>query len=83
MDSREFRTLDQQPWSLYEVWGGGGGHSESCWDALSLIMRAVFICSWRPGVVTPLGGAAASLVVCAVKSSLNTLVFGGGGGGGL
>lgn len=57
------------------VWGGN-----SCWGSLSLITRDVFVCSWCPGVVTPLGGPAASLVVSAVKSSPNTLMFRDGGG---
>lgn len=61
-------TVSAAVWGLLGVsgcvWGG------SCWGSLSLITRAVFVCSWCPGVVTPLGGAAASLVVSPVKSSL-------------
>lgn len=35
----------------------------SCRDSLSLIMRAVLVCSWRPGVVTPPGEAGRLLLL--------------------
>lgn len=57
-------VLSGQLWALCEVCLGPR------WVSLSLIMRAVFVCSCRPGVVTPRGGAASSLVVFAVKSDV-------------